>query len=382
MTRVNVSSEILQWAAYRSGKNDLIQSEFPNWMKWINNESQPTFKQLENLAKATSTPLGYFFLQNPPKEQLPVPHYRTVTDRSTNSTSPNLLESVQTMQRRQEWMHDFLIQRGHDPLDFVGRYNANHSPKLIAEEIREKLGLKYGWANSCRNWQDALRMLLQKIEEIGILVVVNGIVGNNTHRKLNVQEFRGFVLVDKYAPLIFVNGSDGKAAQMFTLAHELAHIWFGASAVFDLQELRPADNEIEQACNNVAAEFLVPEAELIEHWNRIGENEARFQLIARQFKVSELVAARRAMDLQLISRIEFFDFYNNRFMRDLRVTSDVNGGNFYAVQSFRISRLFAQAVITATFEGKLLYREAYALTGIKGKTFAKFAASIGHGGEV
>ncbi|WP_233499908.1 ImmA/IrrE family metallo-endopeptidase [Geobacillus thermoleovorans] len=113
-----------------------------------------------------------------------------------------------------------------------------------------------GWASKQSTWQEALRNLIRKTEDIGIIVVINGVVGNNTHRKLDVAEFRGFVLIDDYAPLIFINGRDGKAAQMFTLAHELAHIWYGASAAFDLKNLQPADAEIENACNKAAAEFL------------------------------------------------------------------------------------------------------------------------------
>jgi Zn-dependent peptidase ImmA (M78 family) len=157
----------------------------------------------------------------------------------------------------------------------------------------------------------ALRQLYNNIEAAGILVAVSGIVGNNTRRKLDPIEFRGFVLVDDYAPLVFVNGADGKAAQMFTLAHELAHIWFGSSAAFDLRELQPANNETEEACNRVAAEFLVPARQLRDFWPSIKQDPERFQSIARNFKVSEIVAARRAIDLGLISRNEFLDFYRN-----------------------------------------------------------------------
>ena len=149
-------------------------------------------------------------------------------------------------------------------------------------------------------------MLIDRVDNIRVIVVVNGVVGNNTHRRLNVDEFRGFVLIDEYAPLIFINGADGKAAQMFTLAHELAHIWFGVSAAFDLQTLQPANNEVEVACNLVAAEFLVPEKELKNMWPTACKNPQRFQALARYFKVSEIVVARRALDLKMITREDYF----------------------------------------------------------------------------
>ena len=222
MTRVEVSPVVLKWAANRAGKSESIRSDFPQWAKWINKESNPTFKQLEELSKKTSTPIGYFFLAEPPVERLPIPHFRTIDNQHAVSPSPNLLETVQTMERRQAWMREYLIDHEYDPLPFVGKGKAIQTLNVIAEDMRNELGIKDGWVASCGTWEEALRLLLQKTEDAGILVVRNSIVGNNAHRKLNVNEFRGFVLVDDYAPLIFVNGSDGKAAQMFTLAHELA----------------------------------------------------------------------------------------------------------------------------------------------------------------
>lgn len=382
MARVRVNPDILLWAADRSGKSEVIHGDFPNWLKWINNESQPTLKQLEKVAKVTSTPLGYFLLQKPPLEKLSIPHYRTIDDSHVSGPSPDLLETVQTLTRRQDWIRDSLIEQGLEPLHFIGAAKTSHNPKDVAKNIRKELGLEDGWAGKCRTWEDAFRMLLDKVENLRIFVVVNGVVGNNTHRKLNVKEFRGFVLVDNYAPFIFINGADGKAAQMFTLAHELAHIWYGVSAAFDLQSLQPADNDIEEACNFVAAEFLVPELELREFWKHIKSDGERFQLISRRFKVSEIVAARRALDLNLINRDEFLDFYQNRFVNLLQSNQNSSGGNFYNTQAFRISRRFAEAVIRSTIEGKLMYREAYQLTGLRGKTFSEFAARLGFGGDV
>jgi Zn-dependent peptidase ImmA (M78 family)/transcriptional regulator with XRE-family HTH domain len=380
MARVDVKPDVLLWALRRTGKMEIVQKKFPILIKWINNESQPTFKQLEKFAKATSIPLGYFFLSKPPEEQLPIPHFRTLGDQNNTQPSPDLLETVQTMERRQGWMRDYLIELGQEPLPFVGSATLADDPKHVARNMRSTLGLVNGWAAECQTWEQALRMLIEKVAKAGIIVVVNGIVGNNTHRKLDVNEFRGFVLVDNYVPLIFVNGADGKAAQMFTLAHELAHIWFGASAAFDLQRLHPSDNEIEQACNQAAAEFLVPEEELLKIWPRIRRESDRFQQIARSFKVSELVAARRALDLKLITKNEFFEFYQTRLEKEhLEVAKERNGGNFYATQNFRIGSRFAEAVIRATKEGKLLYHEAYRLTGLNGKTFEKFAERLGLG---
>jgi Zn-dependent peptidase ImmA (M78 family) len=378
VARVAVNPEVIRWALQRTDKAEMMEKKFPKLMSWLNNETQPTFKQLEQFAKATSTPLGFFFLSKPPQIQFPIPHYRTIDDHYVFKPSPDLLETVHMMQRRQAWMRDYLLDMGQEPLSYVGSCQLTDHPKDVAQKIRRALEIENGWAADCRNWQEALQMLLTKIENIGILVVRNGIVGNNTHRKLDVNEFRGFVLVDEYAPLIFINGADGKAAQMFTIAHELAHIWFGASAAFDLSNLQPSDHEMEQVCNQTATEFLVPEDELGLVWKDIHNAADRFNLLARHFKVSSIVTARRALDLMFISRDEFFDFYHEWMELERKQAQDGEaGGDFYLNQHFRIGRRFAEAVFTSVKEGRLQYNEAYRLTGLNGGTFAKYAKHLG-----
>lgn len=378
MARVDVKPEILLWALQRTGKEGALKEKFPMVNKWIRRESKPTLKQLEHFAKATATPFGYFFLSKPPQERLPIPHFRTLGDRPATEPSPDLLETVQTMERRQAWLCDYLVELGQEPLPFVGSATLGDDPKIVARKMRDVLGLANGWAAKCSTWEAALRMLREKIEEAGIVVVVNGVVGNNSHRKLDVSEFRGFVLVDRYAPLIFVNGRDGKAAQMFTLAHELAHVWFGASAAFDLEELQPSQNETEQLCNKAAAEFLVPEEELRKVWAGIERKPDRFQRVARNFKVSELVGARRALDLSLITRKEFFEFYQEVRDRESQETDrDGGGGDYYRTLNSRIGRRFAEAVVRAAQEGRLSYTEAYRLTGLNSNTFSEFSRRMG-----
>lgn len=381
MGGIGISPAVLRWALNRSTRRSEIEERFPKLIRWLNGQDRPTLRELEQLARATSTPLGYFFLPEPPEERLPIPYFRTSNSQVALPPSPDLLETMQMMQRRQEWMREYLIEQGAERLAFVGSAGVKDGPGELAQDMRQALGLNKEWAARQTTWTEALRKLQKSMEEAGILVVINGIVGNNTHRKLDVSEFRGFVLVDEYAPLVFVNGADGKAAQMFTLAHELAHLWFGRSAVFDLRELQPANDEIEQACNRVAAEFLVPASELHEKWASIRHEDNPYQQAARQFKVSELVIARRALDLSLITRDEFLEFYQTYRDSEYRTAAQsYGGGDFYATQNVRIGLRFARAVVRATREGRLLYREAYQLTGLYGKTFAQYAQLLDSGG--
>lgn len=378
MTRVSVTPDLIRWARERSGlTKDTLVKTYPKFLKWESGEENPTLHQLEDLAKKTSTPLGYFFLSEPPEEKLPIQDFRTITGGEVKRPSPDLLETIQTMQRRQGWMRDYLIEQGEEPLKFVGSSSLENDPNEVALGIRRTLKLQKGWAQENSTWEAAFQCLRSETEKTGILVMINGIVGNNTHRKLDPNEFRGFVLVDEYAPLVFINGADGKAAQMFTLAHELAHIWIGRAGVFNFEQLQPANEEVELFCNKVAAELLVPEQELRMHWSKASQQQDPFQFLAKIFKVSPLVIARRSLDLALLNRQKFFDFYQQYLKDERRQKAQSSRSNFFVLQNGRVGKRFATAVIQATKEGRLLYRDAYRLTGLHGKTFNQYAKSLG-----
>jgi Zn-dependent peptidase ImmA (M78 family) len=243
--------------------------------------------------------------------------------------------------------------------------------------MRRTIGVVDGWADLHGTWTDALNWLRIRAEMIGVIVVINGVVGNNTSRKLDPEEFRGFVLTDDYAPFVFLNGADGKAAQMFTLAHELAHLWIGQAGVFNLRNMQPAPDPGERFCNAVAAEFLIPEQELRRAWSDVARTPQPFATLARRFKVSELVAARRVLDAQLINRDAFFRFYNAYQAEERRrAERQSSGGNFYATQNSRVGRVFAEAVARAVKEGRLLYRDAFELTGLRGATFDQYVTIV------
>ena len=376
--RVDVKPELLRWARERARLRieDLLQ-RFPKLREWEAGEAQPTFRQLEAFSDATTVPFGYLFLPDPPDEPLPIPDFRTLGDKPVRRPSPNLLDTVFDMQRRQAWLREERIEEGQSPLSFVGSATPDAVPARIASAMRRVLGLAGGWADLQGTWSDALRTLRDRAELAGIIVVINGIVGNNTRRKLDPEEFRGFVLPDEYAPFVFVNVADGKAAQMFTLAHELAHLWIGEAGIFDLRDMQPATDPRERFCNAVAAEFLIPEDELRRAWRENASTREPFGALARRFKVSELVAARRALDAGLTDRDAFFRFYR-AYEEDerRRAARQASGGNFYATQNSRVGRAFAEAVVRAVREGRLLYRDAFQLTGLHWATFDRYVATL------
>lgn len=376
--RVEVKPALVRWARERAGlpADDLLR-RFPKLHQWEEGTAKPTLRQLEDFAGATTVPFGYLFLAEPPQETLPIPDFRTLDDRPVRRPSPNLLDTIFDMQRRQAWLRDDRIEAGYDPLPFVGSVTAQALPARVATAMRRAIGVVDGWADLHGTWTDALNWLRSRAEMMGVIVVINGVVRNNTSRKLDPEEFRGFVLTDDYAPFVFLNGADGKAAQMFTLAHELAHLWIGQAGVFNLHDMQPAPDPGERFCNTVAAEFLIPEQELRRAWSDVGQTTRRFAALARRFKVSKVVAARRALDARLVSRNDFFRFYGAcQDDERRRADSRPSGGDFYATQNYRVGRVFAEAVARAAKEGRLLYRDAFALTGLRGATFDRYVAAI------
>lgn len=379
---LTLQPQLLRWARVRAGFDpEVLAKKMGTKTKRVTvweETGRLRMSQAEKLAEKTHTPFGFLFLQEPPEDRLPIPDFRTVDDGGVRRPSPDLLETIQLMQRRQAWMRVFLAEEEQPLLTFVRSATPDQRVEDIAAQMRATLGLTGGWAQQESTWTEALAHLRQRIEAAGVLIVINGVVGNNVHRKLSVAEFRGFALCDERAPLIFVNGSDGKAAQMFTFAHELAHLWLGQDGVSNLPNLQPAPIGIEQFCNAVAAEFLIPATELAASWVAAERTDDPFQMLARRFKVSPIVAARRVLDAGLIAREQFFAFYRH-YMEEERARGAArdSGGNFWNTQNVRIGMRFGAAVVRAAKEGRLLYREAYQLTGLSGATFDRYVENLG-----
>lgn len=377
-TRVEVKPKLLTWACERARLDEHeVATRFPKFEAWLTGAAQPTFKQLKAFARATHTPFGYFFLPEPPIEKLPIQDFRTLHVGPARP-SADLLDTIYAMQRRQDWLREERCEAGCEPLDFVGSAKLTDEPEAIGREMRRLLGLDDGWASAVRTWSDAVSELRRRIEALGVIAVINGVVGNSTSRKLDVKEFRGFALTDPYAPVVFVNGADAKSAQMFTLAHELAHLWLGneGEGLSGFEGLFPGDQRVERFCDRAAAEFLVPAAELKKQWPSVKHEDDAFERIARRFKVSPIIAARRVMDLRLVSREAFFSFYNAYTQRE-RSQPRSSGGDFYSTQNARIGREFALAVMRAALEGRLSFKEAYDLTGLHGGAFQEYGRRLG-----
>lgn len=375
---------MLRWACDRAGTDvPALGRRFPKLPEWLSTTAQPTFKQLEDFAKATHTPFGYFFLPEPPEEPVPIPDLRTVGGARVARPSANMLDTIYLCQQRQDWYHQHALLMNDSPLVFVGSVRTGASVVQTAASIRDELGLDALRKVAVRSAAAAFRFLLDRADEAGILVMVNGIVGNNTHRPLDPDEFRGFALVDSLAPLVFVNGADTKAAQLFTLAHEIAHIWAGESGVSDVIAVSTSRVDTERWCNAVAAEVLVPLAEFKIALQTDADLWDETSRLARQFGVSTLVVLRRMRDAGWLGREEHDAAYGREAARlsalmHARKVSGEGGGNFYHTAKYRLSARFARAVIASTWEGHSTFTEAFRLLGCRnGRTLENLGERLG-----
>jgi Zn-dependent peptidase ImmA (M78 family)/transcriptional regulator with XRE-family HTH domain len=378
MMRVEVKPALLRWARARAGvEMAALAGRFPKLEAWEKGTARPTLKQVEDFAKATHIPVGYLFLQEPLVERVPIPDFRTVSRDQDVQPSPDLLDMIYVCQQRQEWYRDFARSMGEEPLPFVRSARLTSGIEATAASMRHALGFDVDERGRMPRWTDALRLFIGQADGLGILVMCSGVVLNNNRRRLDPDEFRGFAMVDDLAPLVFINGADTKAAQMFTLAHELAHIWLGQSAVSDAQALLVSDHETERWCNQVAAELLVPLVILREEYRKGGDLGDEVERLARRFKVSALVVLRRIHDAGGLSRERFWEEYERK-LEQLRGISRGSGGDFYLTQAARVSKRFARALVSSTLEGQTLHRDAFRMLGFsKLATFRELGRSLG-----
>jgi Zn-dependent peptidase ImmA (M78 family) len=334
-------------------------------------------KLISALAEATWTALGYLFLDNPPTPNLPIADFRRQNDLLTSSPSRELLEVIYDAQLKQSWYRDYLKSNGHEPLGFVGACTVDIPPKQTAIEIRRTLNIGPAMSAMAKKWEEVIRLTTESAEDNGIIVIRTGHLRSNNSRTLSSEEFRGFALVDEYAPLIFVNGEDAPASQLFTMAHEIAHVWLGTTGVSNLRQTYSTGGRVESYCNAVAAEVLLPIEEIKLSWHGEINDTSEISRLSDKYKVSRIVVARRARDAGLLTEDKFNSIYP---MFAKKPSSQ--GGNYYVNERYQNSKLFSIALVQETIAGRVSQGDAMRFLGIKKEaTFKKYANSLKEGME-
>jgi Zn-dependent peptidase ImmA (M78 family)/DNA-binding XRE family transcriptional regulator len=373
-----ISNAVLRWARERSGATeaqlaDALKVKPEQIQAWEKGETFPPFGKAQELAKRLYVPFGYLFLSEPPDEKPPIPDLRTLDPNSPQKPSPGFLDLLNDVLVKQLWYREHQKEIGEAPLPFVGRWRRSDGVQRVAEDIRNKLRVA-NLRSDAGSFADFLRLIVRSAEDLGVLVMRSGIVGGNTRRKLSVEEFRGFAVSDELAPLVFINSRDPLVAQIFTFAHEIAHIWIGESAISNIDpwELPKSQrNGIEQFCDSVAAETLVPATEFVRQWR--GADEGQLQALATHFRVSSMVIIRRAFELDRITSSLFYRLLaeekERQAARALAAASKKSGGgSFYNTLPSRNSARLTNSVLESLQSGRVPYLEAARLLGVKAFT--------------
>lgn len=376
--RVNVKPKVLVWARESAALSvEQLVAKFPKYKDWENGKTQPTLKQLENFAKYIHVPCGYFYLSEPPDESLQLPDLRIASGEAVQRPSINLRSTIYDCELRQDWYQNLVSIEEIDPFPFAGTASTDDCADAVASVIRRSLALDHENHNDIFNWAFALHDVIERAEALGVMVMVSSVVRHNTHRRLELEEFRGFALSDELAPLIFINGAATKAEQMFTMAHLLALVWLGKSGLSNSSPSVFPENKIDAWCNKVAAETLVPLNALRGEYRTDEALHKALARLTRRFNVSELVMLRRIYDLRVLTQKQFQEAYEYQLSRPRRKISG-NGGSFPSKIATRVGKRFAYALINDTLGTQTLYRDAFRLLGIqKTSTFCKLARHLG-----
>jgi Zn-dependent peptidase ImmA (M78 family)/transcriptional regulator with XRE-family HTH domain len=369
-----INGRVLEWARKRSGVTlaDIakkLKATVNQVQDWESGESCPAFKTAQDLAKMLRVPFGILFLPTPPEQALPLPDFRTLS--KNYRPSPDFLELLNGVLVRQDWYREYAIETGEKPTKFVGKFTNNSKVGEVANDIRLSLGMSQTLRHTVRSWSEYLTAIVRNAEDAGILVMRSSIVGNATRRKVSHEEVQGFAISDDRAPLVFINSEDFKASQIFTMAHELAHIWIGQSAISNPDETNAGTDAVESFCNKVAAEVLVPEEEFLKVW-KDDTTDAVIAKIARWFWVSTLVILRRAHDAQRISKAQFFEL-RQREINKIIVGAASSGGDYYRNIIARMGGRLTYAVLGEVQHQRILLRDASRLLDMKIPTLLTFA---------
>ena len=378
--RISIKPAIFNWIMQNINIDELKAKLKEEFLLWMSGEKTPTFNQLEQFSKTTNIPFGYFFLDKPPIEQMGLLEYRTVDSLNLSHPSRNLVDTVYEMEDVQEWMRNYIKNSDLGELTYVGIYKNVDDAAKIAEGIRKELGLEYNWfLESSGSW-DSFKLIRERLEKIGTLVMMSGIVGANTHRSLDVNEFRAFTLIDKYAPLIFINTNDSPNGRLFSLVHEMTHIWLGENSFYnDRQNHVNGISRIETLCNAVAAEILAPANLFDSSWSEFDNTDIYEKIndIAAYFKCGATVIARRALDKGFIDKSIYSNIAElavNKYKEQKK--GQASGGNYYNTLRTRVDNRLVHALNNSIYEGKTTFIEAYRLTHTNRKTFSELVRMV------
>lgn len=376
--RVETKPEVIKYYIDKSELNveSLSQNNQLKLLKeWIDGDKNPTLKQLNQLSKKLEIPLGYLIVNEPIDDTPDLLNYRTIDSKGLEQTSRNLIETIKISKNQQEFVAEYRKNNGYSSLDYVNIFTEEDELNEIIEFSRELLDLPVEWQQDLKGL-NPLKYFREKLNAIGIIVQRNGIVGGNTRRVLEINEFRAFVIIDEQAPLIFINTNDTLNGQLFSLLHEFGHILLGTSEVYNVDAaLSNQNNRIETLCNSIASELLIPNDWFVKNWTPSHELDLYDYTseLARQFKVSKTVVARKALDNKFIDTNQYDAIAQQNFVEyknsKQRKKNKNGGGDYYKTLQSKMDSTLFNTVKNDYYEGNIQYSEALKILNVGSKGF-------------
>jgi Zn-dependent peptidase ImmA (M78 family)/transcriptional regulator with XRE-family HTH domain len=384
-----ITPNVLKWARESARMTEEIAAakvsvSIEKLKEWEDGTSQPTIRQAQTLAKAYKRPFALFFLPDIPRDFQPLQDFRKSGSKSLTTSSIFIIREIQ---QKQGWISDVYAENQEEKLPFVGRFNINDNPQKVAEDMLQTLNINplfYKTDNPIKAWIDAA-------ETNGIFISRTSFI--HSRLKLDAEELKGFAIADKHAPFVFVNSDDWNAPQLFTLVHELAHIWIAETGISNEVEpnLKQKDtfHPVELFCNEVAANALMPQEILLNFDSSLSQFSKDVFKIAKQLGVSSFALLVRALNLRIIS----LSIYNNLkqqadkdFAEYLRIEAEKKakqkekekpgGPNYFLLQLNRNSRLFTQTVLDAFRGGYIEPTLASNLLNVQVNKFQKLESQL------
>jgi len=381
--RVAIAPSVLRWAEERAQRDaDAYTKKFKAWDEWIAGDERPTIKQVEEIARYSHLPFGVFFLDEPPKVELPIPDYRLGRTGDEDVPSQDLLEVIDLSLQRQAWFREYAAKLGLGPAD-VTRATTQDDPTAIATKVAAELEFTVIARAKIKTREAARNHLRRIFEARGGLAIFTSMVGNDNHRLLDREEFRGFTLSDEIVPLIFVNTHDDSlGGQFFTFLHEYGHVVLRSTGISD-EDQSVQGTGVEAWCNAVANEVLVPAVDVHAQFNRSVDLTTELERLSNRYLCSTLVILLKLRALGLIPPQGFDAIYRAEEQRVAEVfawrrAQNAQGGDYYANQPFRIGERLSRAVLSDVREGGTSYTEAFRILGLRTtEQLTKYATQLG-----
>ena len=385
--RANITPKVLKWARESARMSPevaaaKVSTKKERLIEWEDGASQPTIRQAQALARAYRRPFSMLFLQEIPDDFPPLQDFRREGSMELGTASTFIIREIQ---QKQAWISELFEESSEAMLEFAGKYSSDDDPVSVARDILSTLQIDpsdYSNNNPMKEW-------IEKAEAHRIFISRTSFI----HARLIIEtdEIQGFCIADKYAPFVFVNSHDWNTSQLFTLVHELAHIWIGASGVSNeiSYEMATMDNlhAVERFCNEAAVNALLPEDIISDFSQKIFENNKSLNRAARKMGVSAFALLDRSFNLGLFTQEkyqelmdeaeqDFIEFLKREEKKKSRQKESKGGPNYYQLLVNKNSPQFTRVVMDAFHGGTIAPNQASNLLNIQINNFSRLESFL------